>query len=157
MSKEITHYKATLVRGETYYLGPENRFERGIPKVVSAAEMKKLKRNAVERRTIISGEEKEVDVVCKFKFEPVTSSVAVKGDKAKELAEMQGDGGVDFDEEDEDEVEAEDAADTEADEAGDEEEAGETETADDAGDMEEDPAPAKTTVRKAAPARSRRR
>lgn len=111
-NQKPTHYKATLVRGSTYYLGPENRFERGKPRIVTANEKRKLETNAVETRTILSGEMREVDQICKFRFEPVSSQEAPKTSKVDELAAMQNDGGVEFDEDtdetDEDEGDNED-------------------------------------------------
>jgi hypothetical protein len=123
-NQKPTHYQATLVRGSTYYLGPENRFEHGKPRIVTAAEKRKLETNAVENRTIMSGDLKEVDQICKFKFVPVAAPATPKVSKAAELAAMQNDGGVDFEEEtdeddlDEDADEGED--DGEGDDLGDE-------------------------------------
>jgi len=99
MSNKPTHYYATLVRGSTYYLGADNRFEARIPRIVTAAEKRKLETNAIDRRTIFTGEEKEIDTVCKFTFKPVTTPVAPKGNKVEEIAAMQSDGGVSFEEE----------------------------------------------------------
>ncbi len=113
-------YKATLVRGETYYLGPK-RFERNIGQPVTEEEMKKLKARAVDRLTTTSADSKEVTIRQKFKFEEVVGAPAKgKADKLAELAAMQGSGGIEFEEEDA--AEGEEAeAEEEGDDTGEEE------------------------------------
>ena len=107
-------YEATLVRGETYYLG-ERRFDKGKPQIVTLVEKKKLEDRAVDRFTSISGDQKEITEKPKFKFKEVEEKAKPKADKAAELAAMQGDGGVGF-EEDEEESEDEAGEETEGDE-----------------------------------------
>jgi len=90
-------YEATLVRGETYYLGSK-RFERGKPVLVTLEEKAKLNRNAIDRVTVqesggTSGEDRQ-----KFVFKEVAVKAADKSDKLADLDAMQGDGGVSFDE-----------------------------------------------------------
>lgn len=94
-------YEATLVRGETYYLGSK-RFERGKPVLVTQEEKAKLNRNAIDRVTVqesggTSGEDRQ-----KFVFKEVAVKAAEKGDKLADLDAMQGDGGVSFDEDETD-------------------------------------------------------
>lgn len=113
MSKQ---YKATLVRGESYMLG-NKKFARGIPVTVSEEEKKKLQTNAVLRYTVQGADGKEVDIKQQFKFEEIKGAAAApKSDKLKELEAMQGDGGVEFedDAEDEDDSEAEEETDENA-------------------------------------------
>lgn len=105
-------YEATLVRGETYYLGSK-RFERGKAVLVTPEEKAKLQRNAVDRVTVqesggTSGEDRQ-----KFTFKEVAAKAPVKGDKLADLEAMQGDGGVSFDEDDADGEEEGDTGDEE--------------------------------------------
>jgi len=96
----IREYWATLVRGDTYTLRGV-QYERGKKKRISAAIKAKLEASAIDRSTIThSDQSTEPLVLQKFKFEAIeggTATVAVKS-KADELAEMQGDGGVEFEE-----------------------------------------------------------
>lgn len=101
MTKNATHYKAVLKFGETYYLGPAKEFKRGKPEVITAAEKARLSRQAVDLLTVTHGNEKSTQSRCKFVFEPCAAPAPRKS-KAEELAEMQGDGGVEGYENDED-------------------------------------------------------
>ena len=97
-------FKATLVRGSTYILGPL-KFERGVPKVVDVETKNKLTARAVDRLTMQGADGKELAVKQKFKFEPISAKeVSAKADKAKELEAMKGDGGVEFTDDQDDEA-----------------------------------------------------
>ncbi len=95
-------YWATLIRGETYYLGTR-RFERGKKQLVSASDKEKLVEHAVDRLTVTDGGYKEVDVRQKFRFEASNEAAPTKVDRAAEFEAMQNKGGVDFEDDDADE------------------------------------------------------
>lgn len=161
MSKK---YKATLVRGETYILGNKT-WNRSIPALrshtVDAATMKHLKASAVDRYTLNGPDGKEVDIKCKFKFEEVPELAETKGgasgkvDKLAELASMQNDGGVDFDDDEaeDEELDADESDDEFADEEQDD--AGDADTAGDEDDVVEEHAPAPKAKGRSNPTRTR--
>lgn len=109
-----THFLATLKRGQTYYLGANMRFERGKPKQITAAQKKYLEQSAVDRATLTTNDTTEVVIQQKFSFEPIEVEATPESDKgtlAEQIAAMQGDGGVSFEDDDVGE-ENEDTADT---------------------------------------------
>ncbi len=92
-------YEATLVRGETYAIG-KYIFLKRKPQVIDAETKAKLEISAIDRYTMTGSEGKEVEIKQKFLFkevQAVNNAVKVKT-RAEEIAEMQGDGGVEFDE-----------------------------------------------------------
>lgn len=63
---EFTH-RATLVHGTTFFLGTK-RFDKGVPKNVTADEKEYLSANAIDVKTIEGG---DVHEKAKFKFEEI--------------------------------------------------------------------------------------
>lgn len=147
-------YKATLVRGKSYRIGSE-AFEGGKPRTIDETLMRKIKNSESAYDILVSrvGDEKESIKRPKFKFEELKGVVAKpKKSRADELAEMQGDGGVDDFEEDEDFDDA-DEADDEEDFADDETEDAE----DEEDDAEEEVQEVKKKPAKKSATKSRRR
>lgn len=148
-------YEATLVRGQTYYLG-NKRFERGRPETVTAEEKAKLEANGVDRATVIAGDEKSVSILPKFKFKALAKDAKLDNKSERlaglaALADAKGD--VDF-EDDEDALEEGDESAEEYDEGS--EDSGDFLSEDDEEADPEPPAPKKAAAKKPA-ARNRTR
>lgn len=100
MTKQEIKYKATLIRGMTYTIGAL-QFVKNVPKIIDAALKAKLAARAVDRFTMTGADGKEVAIKQKFKFEEVKGDApapkkASPAEKLKELEAMQGDGGVEW-------------------------------------------------------------
>lgn len=74
MSDDVKTYKATLVRGNTYYLGNQ-RFDKGKPVNVTTAQKEHLDEHAVDVLTLKSNEGAEAVYKEKFEFEPLAAAV----------------------------------------------------------------------------------
>lgn len=100
MANQNQRYNATLVRGQTYTINGIV-FTQGKPVEIDTELKQKLEKSAIDRATLTRGDgEKEVIEQQKFKFVPIAGSGKPKVNKADELLAMQGDGGVDFEDDD---------------------------------------------------------